>query len=117
LGEQFLWECYISTQAGYRRRLETSGDVVAMSQPKPFNKVFDQAHIDLLEKVMVRAWGVVSQVDKVPDTADNRRLLASCVIDTVMAGEDNYIKLVKRAVLCFRAKRTRHATESRKQSA
>lgn len=61
--------------------------------------------MDLLEKAMKSAWNVLSEVDKIADTAENRKLLASCVVDEAVAGKINYTELVNGAIARFREQR------------
>jgi len=64
---------------------------------------FNQAQIEMLEKAMLRAWEVIGYVYDVADTEEDRKLLASCIVDAALAGEEDHIKLVNDAIFRFRA--------------
>jgi hypothetical protein len=58
--------------------------------------------MDILEKVMKRAWKIVTEIDEIPNTPNNRRLLATCVVDEASTGELDYTKLLEGALTRFR---------------
>jgi hypothetical protein len=64
---------------------------------------FNQEQIAILEKAMMRAWEVIAYIDDIPDTAEERKLLASCIVDAALTGEENHMKLVNDAIFRFRA--------------
>jgi len=83
----------------------------------PFTGAFDQEQIEMIEKAMLRAWEVVAYIDHIPDTAEDRKLLASCIVDEAMTGEENDVRLVNNAIVRFRAQRLRKTVQARKQPA
>lgn len=58
--------------------------------------------MDLLEKAMKRAWVIVTEIDNIPDTPNNRRLLATCVVDAAATNAENYKQVLDDAVARFR---------------
>jgi hypothetical protein len=87
-----------------------------MVQSKPFDGEFDQEKIDRIEMAIERAWEVISYIDRVPETEDDKKLLALCVLTEAKAGQENHIKLVNNAIVRFRAQRARKAVQSRKRT-
>jgi hypothetical protein len=75
-----------------------------MGQSKPFVGAFDQEQIDILQKALQRAWDVVSHTDDNPDR-EALETLALCLIAEVRSGERNFVKLVNRSIVQFRAVR------------
>jgi len=87
-----------------------------MGRSPPLDGAFDQEQIDRMEKAIERAWEIISYIDCVPETEDDKKLLASCVLTEAKAGQENHIKLVNNAIVRFRAQRARKAVQGRKRS-
>jgi hypothetical protein len=84
--------------------LEVSSQIVTVAQPKSFAGAFDQEQIDILQKALQRAWDVVSHTDDNPDH-EALETLALCLIAEARSGERNFVKLVNRSIVQFRAVR------------
>jgi hypothetical protein len=80
----------------------------------PHVGAFNQEQIEILEKAMLRAWEVIAYTDDIPDTPVDRKLLASCIIDAAMTGEENHIKLANDAIFRFRVHKGGERVRARK---
>jgi hypothetical protein len=58
-----------------------------MGQSKPFSDSFDPHQIDLIERVLERAWSVI-QLEPHGNSDEARSLLSISIMNQVRAGED-----------------------------
>ena len=75
---------------------------------------FDQPQIDELEQALRRAWEVVQHMDITGPPDGAYELLALCILDEARTGQENQILLVNRAIVKFRLRQTRFASQKRR---
>jgi hypothetical protein len=89
--------------------------------PRPIRRdgvdSFNQEQIDVIEKAIDRAWSVIKYTDNVRPENEAQKLLALCVMAEARTGEEEYVALVNRSIVRFRAQRARLLSESRRRHA
>ena len=76
-------------------------------------EAFDPEQVDMITRVIDRAWQVISH-DEHGDEAEARHLLSLCVMSEARSGEDNPIKLVNRSIVAFRRQRAQTISARRR---
>jgi hypothetical protein len=75
---------------------------------------FEQPQIDNLVQALKRAWVAVRNMDITGPPKEAYTLLARCIMDEARSGEENRVVLSNRAILRFRLRRARIASQKRR---
>jgi hypothetical protein len=63
---------------------------------------FDPEQIEMMQRVIDRAWDVVRHDENAEKETEARSLLSLCVLNEARRGEDSYTRLVNRSIVAFR---------------
>jgi hypothetical protein len=85
-----------------------------LASSKKITDHFDQPQIDELGQALRRAWEVVQHMDVTGPPDEARKLLALCIMEEARSGEANQILLVNRAIVEFRLRQARIASQKRR---
>jgi hypothetical protein len=85
-----------------------------LASSKNIRDCFDQPQIDGLEQALKRAWEIVQQMDITGPPREGYVLLADCIMDEARSGEESQVVLINRAILRFRLRQARIASQKRR---
>lgn len=63
---------------------------------------FDQARIENFDRIVERAWEIISSSEKITSEKDTRNLIKLCVLDRMRMGEENHPRIVNEVTSDFR---------------
>lgn len=63
---------------------------------------FDPERIEMMQRVIDRAWDIIRHDENAEKEAEARSLLSLCVLNEARRGEDSYTRLVNRSIAAFR---------------
>jgi hypothetical protein len=112
-----LWAAlHNARKKGTTARPKMKSKVMRTSMEREYNDVFDQTQIDKIERVLDRAWDVITKSDAIEVSDDGaRKLLALCVMGEARSGEENHIRLINQSIVQFRLQRAKHKSAKRQR--